>query len=79
MGFNLESISMELEGDLDPAKFSGKDTTARAGFQEIRIKLKAKCDASEEQLDTWLEVVESRCPVGDNISNATPVKITLRP
>ncbi|MDI3547566.1 MAG: hypothetical protein PWR10_1218 [Halanaerobiales bacterium] len=78
MDFTLRGIEFELEGDLDPAKFSGKDTDERAGYKEIRVKIKPDADADEETLEKWLETIESRCPVSDNIANATPVKITLK-
>lgn len=78
MGFNLRGIELELEGDLDPAKFSGKDTDERAGYKEIRVRIKPDADADEETLKKWLEAIESRCPVSDNIANPTPVKITLK-
>lgn len=77
MGFKLRGMSLELEGDLDPSKFSGKPTASRAGYQEIRVKIKADSDASDEQLKTWLETIEDRCPVSDNLAHLTPVKIDL--
>lgn len=77
MAFTLRGISFELEGDLDPAKFSGKQTTSRAGYQAIRVKINPDTDATAEQLETWLKTVESRCPVSDNLSNATPVELML--
>lgn len=77
MGFQLRGITFELEGELDPAKFAGKETTNRAGYSQVRVKVKPDCDATPEQLQTWLHSVESRCPVSDNISNPTPVQITL--
>lgn len=77
MGFRLRGITFELEGELDPAKFMGQETTERAGYSEIRVKVSPDCDASPEQLANWLHSVETRCPVSDNISNATPVIISL--
>lgn len=79
MAFTLRGISFELEGDLDPAKFSGKQTASRAGYQAIRVKINPDADATAEQLETWLKTVESRCPVSDNLSNATPVELMLSP
>jgi len=78
MGFSLREIELELEGDLDPAKFSGKDTDERAGYKEIRVEIKPNTDADEETLKKWLENIKSRCPVSDNIANPTPIKITLK-
>jgi uncharacterized OsmC-like protein len=77
MGFKLDGIEMELEGDLDPSKFTGKDTQERAGYKEIRVKVKPHTDADEQVLKDWLAAVENRCPVSDNIRNVTPVKISL--
>ncbi|MFO8001436.1 MAG: OsmC family protein, partial [Marinilabilia sp.] len=76
-GFELNGIEIEVEGDLDPDKLFGKPTEARAGFQEIRLKLKPDTSASKEQLAQWVEEVESRCPVNDNLINATPIKVEV--
>jgi len=77
MNMPLEEIDFELEGDLNPARFSGKATDERAGFQEIRVKISPKTTADEATVAKWLETVEDRCPVSDNLANPTPVKITL--
>ncbi len=77
MGFTLRGINFELKGGLDPGKFMGEDTTSRAGYQNIEVKIKPDCDANPEQLQAWLQAIEERCPVSDNISNTTPVTINL--
>jgi len=77
MGFKLNGLELVLEGDLDPAKFTGKSMDGRAGYSEIRVTLKPDSDADKETLDKWVKVVESRCPVSDNISNPTPLHIVL--
>lgn len=77
LGFGLNSLAIDLEGDLDPSKFAGKQTTERAGYKEIRVKLIPEANADEQTLNKWLKAIEARCPVSDNIGNATPVKITL--
>ena len=77
MGFTLRGMEIELEGDLDPGKFSGKSMEGRAGYSDIRVTIKADTDADKATLDEWLKVIESRCPVSDNISNPTPLHISL--
>lgn len=77
MGFKLNGLEMELEGDLNPARFSGKSMEERAGYKEVRVIVKPDANADKETLDKWLKVLESRCPVSDNISNPTPLKIVL--
>ncbi len=77
MGITMRGIEIELEGGLDPAKFMGQATDVRTGYQNIIASIKPDCDADEDALAQWLEAIESRCPVSDNISNATPVEIRL--
>lgn len=77
MGFKLKGMELELEGDLNPDKFAGKSSTERAGYKEIRVTVKPDADVDKETLEDWINIVESRCPVSDNISNATPLKIVL--
>lgn len=77
MGISLNGLTIELEGDLNPARFSGKSMEERSGYQNVRVTLKPDADANVELLDKWLKTVESRCPVSDNIANATPVSISL--
>jgi uncharacterized OsmC-like protein len=77
MGFEIKSLEIELDGELNPARFMGKSDEERAGFQAINVKMKPETDADESTLKSWIEKVESRCPVSDNLANPTPVKITL--
>lgn len=78
MGFEIKALSFDVEGELDPAGFMGKAKDVRPGYQEIIVKANVDSDADEETLNKWLEVIESRCPVSDNLANATPVKIRLK-
>ncbi len=77
MGFSFDSLEFKIEGDLDPAKFSGTSDTGRAGFMEIRASVIVKTDADDETLKQWIAAVEERCPVSDNLANTTPVKISI--
>lgn len=77
MGFELRGMDIQLEGDLNPARFMGKSKEQRAGYKEIRVKITPDSDADEATLEKWLEIVEDRCPVSDTLVNPTPVKISL--
>ena len=76
-GVELAGLDIEVEGDLDPQKFLGMADDPRAGFQEIRVELAVETEADDEALETVLEAVEARCPVGDNIMNPTPADVTI--
>ena len=76
-GVELTGLDIEVNGDLDPQKFLGMADEPRAGFQEIRVELAVETDTDDETLETILEAVEARCPVGDNIMNPTPADVTI--
>ncbi len=78
MGFEIESMSIQLEGKLDPLVFMGKKKGMRAGFKEIHARMDVDSSASEETLGEWAKAVEVRCPVSDNLIGPTPVRITLQ-
>jgi uncharacterized OsmC-like protein len=77
MGIPVEGTEINITGKLDPSKFAGTDMNGRAGYQEIAIQIEVKSSASVEQIAKLLEAVESRCPVSDNITNATPVTFSM--
>lgn len=77
-GINLKSLKISVEGDINPARLLGLSNDERAGFQSLRILLTPETDASPEALSAWLETVESRCPVRDNLANITPLEIGIK-
>lgn len=77
LGIEVRSTEIEVEASLDPAKFAGTDRSARAGYQRIQVNIKVDADATPDELARLREEVEARCPVSDNIANATPVSIAL--
>jgi len=76
-GIDLENVAIHIEGDLDPRKFLGIDETARAGYQEVNVRIEVESDADEEALEALGAAVEERCPVGDNIENPTPTDVAI--
>lgn len=78
MNFTLRCMEIHLEGDLNPARLFGQPTEDRAGYKEIRVIIKPDADADRATLEKWLEAIESRCPVKDNLANPTPVKVSLK-
>jgi uncharacterized OsmC-like protein len=77
MGLEMRTIEVEIEGDLDPRKFLGQREEPRAGYQQVAVSLAVESPADDDQLETWLATVEERCPVSDNIANATPVAFAV--
>lgn len=77
LGFSIDKLEIEVSGNLNPARLFGTSFTERAGFKQIEIKLKPQTNADRNLLEKWLEEVENRCPVNDNLSQPTPIAITL--
>src|SRR6056297_166209 len=44
MGFKIKSLSFDVEGELNPAGFMGKDKNVRPGYQEIVATVNVDAD-----------------------------------
>lgn len=78
MNIELRSLKLDISGLLNPARLFGKSFDERAGFKEISVVIKADTDADEATLQKWIEAIEDRCPVSDNLQHVTPVNIALK-
>ncbi|NJE08589.1 OsmC family peroxiredoxin [Thermococcus sp. M39] len=77
MNLNIEKIVVEIEGRINTDKLMGKNVEERAGYKEIKVKVKVQGNVEDEKLKEWIAKVEERCPVGDNIMNETPVCVEV--
>ena len=68
---------MEIKGSINPARFAGKSYDDRAGFKNIDIKIIPDAKTDRKTLEKWVSMIENRCPVTDNLTNTTPLNITL--
>jgi uncharacterized OsmC-like protein len=75
MDLEVRELELEIDGDLNPAKFMGKSDEPRAGYEEIRVDITADVDATDETIQQWLSAVEERCPVSDNLAHETPLAL----
>jgi len=73
----LRSMEITVEGDVDLERLLGKNLTSRAGFESVRLSVKMDADMNAQEKKHFLEEVESRCPVSENLANMTPVSIQL--
>ncbi len=72
----LRGMTFVVEADYDPDRLLGRKTEARPGFQEMRLKVNIDADLDDEAKQAFLDKIEQRCPVGDNLINSTKL-ITL--
>jgi len=74
---DLRGMEVEISGDINLDVLRGKEKNERAGFQNITAAVKIDADMSEEEKKEFLEEVDRRCPISDNLINITPVQIKL--
>lgn len=77
MDIEVRNIEVAIEGDLDPRKFMGAVEEPRAGYQTVDVSMDLETEADDAALKEWLAAVEERCPVSDNIGNATPLSFSV--
>lgn len=73
LNIDLKALRVEISATMNIDKYQGKPTAARAGFSIIEVVVKPEAEATIEVLNNWLQIVESRCPVYDNLLNPTRI------
>jgi len=64
---DLKGVSVDLEGDLDPAGFLGLVPNTKKGFQQIRFKLNIDSPSPQANIDKLIALIDERCPVSDTL------------
>jgi len=75
LGIRLDTVSVEIEGNIDFRGFFAVDDSVRPGYESIRVVVKIESRASAEELAKLREVVNSHCPVLDMLNNPVPVEL----
>jgi uncharacterized OsmC-like protein len=74
----LRNLDVDVEGDIDTARYMGEDTEPRAGFQVIRVRTTVDADTDDQAaLQAWMDEVAERCPVADNLRNTSDVEVSV--
>jgi uncharacterized OsmC-like protein len=76
-GIHVESLSFDLEGDLDLRAFLGLSEEVRPGYAGIRLNYRVKSDAPREKIEALCDYVQKTSPVLDIVRNPVPVTVTL--
>lgn len=74
-GIEVESLDLELEGELDLRAFLGLSEEVRPGYQGITVNYRVEADAPPEKLDELCEYTQRTSPVQDIITNPVPVTV----
>lgn len=70
----LKDVRIEVEGDLDPDGFMGKNKSVRPGFQKIRYRIIVDSPSPQENVAELLAHIESICPVKDTLSGVPVIR-----
>ncbi|MFZ0328702.1 MAG: OsmC family protein [Nitrososphaeraceae archaeon] len=73
-GIQIDSISIDVEGDVDLRGFTGISNEVRPGAQQFRVNVNIKSDtASVEQINELRELGKRFSPAFDTLTNGTSV------
>lgn len=76
-GIKIEEIETDFEGDLNILGFLGLPGRTKVGYEEIRVTVHVKSDATSEQLNELVDLAERRGPVFNSVKNPVPIKVKL--
>lgn len=76
-GIHLESVEMEIEGELDLRGFLGIDPNVNPGYDELSVVCRVKADGTREQLERCLEAGTRYSPNFQSISRPVSVRYRL--
>ena len=74
---NLRGLEVELEGSLNLEVLRGLVKNERSGFHGLRVNMTIDANLSDEQKKEFAEEIERRCPVTDNLLNATSIEFAV--
>jgi uncharacterized OsmC-like protein len=74
-GIRIESISTELEGDIDLQGLLGLDESVSPGYEAIRVRMQIVADCSDEELDSLMNFARDHSPVCTTVCRPVPVQV----
>ena len=77
LDFKLENLKVDIDGYLNPNRLFGKSLEDRAGYKNSDVRLETSSSLEPELKKKWLDEIGHRCPVNDNLSNATPITFSV--
>jgi uncharacterized OsmC-like protein len=73
-GITIDSINIDVEGDVDFRGFTGISDDVRPGAQQFRVNMNIKSNtASKEQINELREIGKRFSPAFDTLTNGTSV------
>lgn len=76
-GIEVESLTFDLEGDMNLRAFLGLSQDIRPGFENIRLTYRVKSSAPRDKIEALCEYVQRTSPVLDMLRKPVPVSVSL--
>ena len=73
LNIEIKNLEINIDGDINPAKFLGLSNEERAGFKSLNVEIKLSTNVDKQKESLLIETVKGRCPINDNLSNPTPI------
>jgi putative redox protein len=73
----LRGMAIKIEGAIDTDGLLGKPIEGRIGFEDIVITVDVDAEMTDEEKEAFIHEVDRRCPVSENLLNATPIRVQL--
>jgi putative redox protein len=73
----LRNFEATVISELDPDVYMGKNKELRSGFTGFKVLTKIDADMSIEEKKAFLEEIDLRCPVSENLQHSTSVTLEL--
>ena len=74
---DLKGMEARVEAEIDPDIYMGKKQDGRCGFITYEVFTKIDADLSPDEKIKFLEEIDSRCPISENLQHTTPVQLKL--
>ena len=71
----LRGMAITVEGEVDTDGLLGKPIEGRIGFEGITITVDVDADMTDAEKEAFIHEVDRRCPVSENLLNATPIQV----
>lgn len=72
----VKDVKVNIDGDLDPDGFLGKNADVRPGYEEIRYTVEIDSPSPAENVTALLAHVDKICPVKDTLQGTIVKNVT---
>ncbi len=74
-GIEIQSVESRIEGNLDLRGFLGIDPSVRNGYESIRMSMRIRTTASDQEWEKLVRLGPGFSPVYDSIVRGVPVEV----